>query len=376
MAWSYKKYSDSTDTKNADKNRQTIYNQKPGAFTYADYQESQAVKDWYNKMNSLKKPGAFSFTRQSDYDSVIDKYLNRDPFSYDVNGDALYQQYKDQYVTLGKQGMMDTIGQASAMTGGYGNSYAQSAGQQTYQGYLQQLTDKIPELYQLALSKYNQEGEDLYNQYGMLSDAYSKEYGEHRDKVSDYYTDRDYYTNQYNTERQWDYGLWSDGYDRAYNLHRDEVSDWQYLLNRSDNEYWNNKNFDWDQYSSDKEYSYKLNRDEIEDNQWQQEYNLNQSQIDFEALEKKYEGYLSPEEVAQLQQAQSSEATQLFKSSLPSGREWARFANGDGTYTYNGKRYSSQTEAIGAIIDRWVKDGKLTGAEEAYLKGYYGIDVD
>ena len=157
-----------------------------------DYQESDDVTAKRDKFNEIlnQKPGDF----QSDYTEAakqaLDKFMNRDKFSYDLNGDALYQQYKDQYITQGKLAMQDTIGQASAMTGGYGNSYAQSVGQQTYQGYLQQLNDKVPELYQLALDQYNREGEDMLNQYGLLADREDTEYGRHRDKVSDWNTER------------------------------------------------------------------------------------------------------------------------------------------------------------------------------------------
>ena len=113
---------------------------------------------------------------QSQLNDTINRILNREQFSYDLNGDALYQQYKDNYMTQGKMAMMDTMGQAQAMTGGYGNSYAQGVGQQAYHGYLQQLNDRVPELYQLALSKYQMDGDQLYDRAGMLSqmDRYQK----------------------------------------------------------------------------------------------------------------------------------------------------------------------------------------------------------
>ena len=58
-------------------------------------------------------------------EDIYDRIVNREKFSYDLNSDMLYQQYKDQYTLQGKLAMMDTMGQAAAMTGGYGNSYAQ-----------------------------------------------------------------------------------------------------------------------------------------------------------------------------------------------------------------------------------------------------------
>lgn len=98
-------------------------------------------------------------------DEALEAYMDREDFQYDLNGDALYQQYKDRYLNLGKQAMADTMGQAAALTGGYGSSYAQSVGQQAYHGYLQKLGDVVPELYKLAYDRYQDKGNDLYKTY-------------------------------------------------------------------------------------------------------------------------------------------------------------------------------------------------------------------
>lgn len=107
---------------------------------------------------------------------VLKEYMNRDPFNYDFNSDALYQQYKDKYVQQGKMAMQDTMGQAAAMTGGYGNSWAQSVGQQAYAAQLQNLNDVVPELYQMALDNYNREGEEMLNKYALYSAEEQKDY--------------------------------------------------------------------------------------------------------------------------------------------------------------------------------------------------------
>ena len=164
--------------------------------------------------NAVNNYGPFSYARQGDYDSLIDSILNRKAFSYDLNGDALYQQYKDNYITQGKQAMMDAAGQAAAMTGGYGNSYAQTVGQQTYQGYLQGLNDKIPELYQLALNRYNSEGDRLATNYGILSSDRSNALAEHEAGYNRLVADRDYYANNYNAAYNRDYTTWND--NRTY----------------------------------------------------------------------------------------------------------------------------------------------------------------
>lgn len=149
----------------------------------------------------------FTFSQNEWLENVKQGIQNYGDFSYNFNEDALYQQYKDQYIQQGKLAMADTMGQAAAMTGGYGNSYAQSVGQQAYQGQLDNLNDVIPELYQMALNRYNMGKEDLYNQYGMLMSEYEREYGLHSDEYNklldqlgiakdDYYSGGDMFYNE------------------------------------------------------------------------------------------------------------------------------------------------------------------------------------
>ena len=276
--WTYDEFKESQATLDADKNRKNLETQKPGDFTYDSYEKSDAVKQAeanYQQYLS-QKPGAYQSAWQTQLDDTLNKILNREKFSYDLNGDALYQQYKDQYTLQGQQAMMDTMGQAAAMTGGYGNSYAQTVGQQTYQGYLQQLNDKVPELYQLALDKYNQEGQDLYNQYGLYADRDAQDYGRHRDSVSDYYTELSRLTDEARYQGEQDYSKYMDAYNMAYGQHRDRVSDWQTALNRADSEYWNQYNTDYGQYSDNRGLSYNQYRDSVADDQWNQSFTYQQ----------------------------------------------------------------------------------------------------
>lgn len=108
----------------------------------------------------------------------------RQPFTYDVNSDAMYEALKDQYITGGRMAMMDTMGQAATLTGGYGNSYAQGVGQQAYQGYLQGLNDQLPDLYDMALQNYIQQGDTMLQQYSMLQDMEADDYGKFQDQMA------------------------------------------------------------------------------------------------------------------------------------------------------------------------------------------------
>lgn len=105
----------------------------------------------------------------ADLNALYGQIANRPKFSYDVDGDALYQQYKDRYLQNARMAMQDTMGQAAALTGGYGSSYGQAVGQQAYDRQMLGLTDKIPELQQNAYNMYLNEGNELNNRFGMLN---------------------------------------------------------------------------------------------------------------------------------------------------------------------------------------------------------------
>ena len=162
---------------------------------------SDAAKSWADRKADSEKAvanfKAFEYGNQGQLDAIMQSILNREKFNYDLNGDALYQQYKDRYAQQANMAMNDAIGMASTMTGGYGNSYAQSVGQQMYQKEMQGLNDIVPELYQMALDRYNAEGQQMYDQYGMLVDDYNRAYGEHLDEYNKLLTERDYVTNEY-----------------------------------------------------------------------------------------------------------------------------------------------------------------------------------
>lgn len=214
---------------------------KAPSFEYTPYTPSDTVKqaEALLQQQLANKPGSYTSPWQSQLNDIIQQIQNREKFSYDLNADALYQQYKDQYTTQGKMAMMDTMGQAQAMTGGYGNSYAQRVGQQAYQGHLQQLNDRIPELYQLALNQYNKEGDDMYNQASLIAGMEEQDYGRYRDSVSDYYTELDRLTNDSRYQAEQDYGKWADNQSFGYQQYRDQVADqqWQAQFDEAKRQY-------------------------------------------------------------------------------------------------------------------------------------------
>ena len=270
-----------TSKSGSDTITQEITSKSPTTTAYNPQQDEsymQALAALQQVQNSAPTyKDSFSGQLQDLYNQIV----NRDKFSYDVNSDALYQQYKDQYVQQGKMAMQDTMGQAAALTGGYGSSYAQGVGQQAYQGYLQQLNDRVPELYDRALAQYNQEGQNMLNQYAMLGDMADDEYMKYRDSMSDYYNRLDMARQDVDT-----------AYNRGYTSNRDSIDDARYdyevqhALEREaieDQRYKEQWEYQLDSDKLDREYqdrvfNYNKEQDAIDNQQWEESFNYNKEQ--------------------------------------------------------------------------------------------------
>lgn len=192
---------------------------------YTPSQSVTAAQDYLNSVVS-GKPGAYKNNYKQQLDDLYNQVMNRPKFSYDLNGDMLYRQYRDQYMNLGNQAMMDTTAQAAALTGGYGNSYAATAGNQAYQAYLQQLNNVVPDLYQMALQRYQQEGDDLNTRYGMTAELENQDYGRYQQDLANWQAEREAanadYWNQYNA----DYGQYADQMDYWSQMAAQENAQW------------------------------------------------------------------------------------------------------------------------------------------------------
>ena len=158
----------------------------------------------YLEQVKASKPGAYQSRWDDELTSLYDQIRNRKKFSYDMGTDPLYQQYREQYQRLGRLAMQDTMGQAAALTGGYGSTYGEQVGQQAYNAYLQNLNDIVPQLQQQAYQRYQDEGTDLYKQYSLVKGREDTDYGRYRDTVSDYYSDLSDARSAYNSERSLD----------------------------------------------------------------------------------------------------------------------------------------------------------------------------
>lgn len=194
------------------------------AYQYKNYEESDAVKQYRQQLEQLQqqRPGEYQSVWQEAQQKAANDVMNRQKFQYNMSSDPLYQQYKQQYQRQGKLAMQDTMGQAAAMNGGYGSSYAQMAGQQAYNSQLQQLNDKVPELYQLALEKYQMDGQAAMDRFNLASSMENRDYSRYQDELANWQAERDYATGRYDTERNADYNLWSDTDQREYSRYQDQ----------------------------------------------------------------------------------------------------------------------------------------------------------
>ena len=207
--------------------------------------------------------GAGAGQWQAELDNIMNQIMNREKFSYDMNGDAMYQQYADMFQNQANLGMMNAMGQAAAMTGGYGSSYGQMVGQQAFAQQMQGLNEVGMDLYGQALNQYMMEGDQLAQQYAMLAEREAQAYNRGLDQRNFEYQQMLDDRAQSNYEREF-----------GYQQQRDTIADSQ-----------------WDQtlqYQKDRDLvadsqwqaqmDYQTGRDSVADTQWQQQFESSEAQ--------------------------------------------------------------------------------------------------
>ncbi len=186
------------------------------------YKEDEKVKknfEEYSNFKETERPKDYSFSDSALLDKTKNDYFNSSSFSYNLNSDPLYQQYKDSYLKEGKRAMEDTVGNASSLTGGYANSYAVSAGNAAYNDYVGKLNDVIPELYSLAYSEHKDRLDLLGDKLKYLSDKDKDEYSRYQDSYKSYADElerlRDFYLNSSELDRDTQKNEWESAYKDA-----------------------------------------------------------------------------------------------------------------------------------------------------------------
>ncbi len=234
----------------------------------------EAVKEadaWLSSQLEKIQSGKTSYSDQVK--DMMDKIMNRERFSYDVDNDQLFQQALASAMNSGKQAMQDTIGQASALTGGYGSTYATTAGNQAYNAFIEDAYDNLPQYYQMAMEAYQMEGDEMYRQFGMLSDLddkefnrnlsaydatyshrntmYNEAYTQHRDKINDAFAMANLQLNEHGQLVNDAFNYYNAAASEADKLYEREYSQWADSINQAmqmmqmqNSDAWANKNFD------------------------------------------------------------------------------------------------------------------------------------
>lgn len=198
-------------------------------------------------------PGGFQSSYSQYIQDLVNKVTNREPFSYDPLQDDVYQAYASEYGRLGRRANEDTMANVATNTGGLASSWAVTAANQAENDYMQQLSDKIPELEQLAYQRWaDQRDADLntLTTFGNLEDS---EY------------------NRYSTDRAFNRDVYESDRDYGYNQYRDQVADNQWQTEFDENKRQFNKNYHMDVLN------YRLDRKQTA---WTIKYQKNQQKFD------------------------------------------------------------------------------------------------
>ena len=184
--------------------------------------------------------GGYNSRYGSQITDLVQQLQDRPKFEYDVNTDPLYLQLRDIWKQDGLMAMEDTMGQAAQLTGGYGNSHAQMAGQQVYNNHLREVAEMVPQLKEAARADYDADTDVLLRNLGLLMDQDNTDYARWMDEIS-------------RQQRQ---------EELEYQRGRDELADQRY----------------------DREWEYQTGRDTLADQRYQDELDYSRKQQSYDRL--------------------------------------------------------------------------------------------
>lgn len=230
---------------------------------YEIYIPGQQVLEAQQALDKHKghSPGDYVNPWEDALNSVLGQIQDRGPFHYDPAKDPLYRQAVDRYVGLGRQAMMDTLGKTTALTGGYANSYAQTAGQQTYQKYLLALSGRIPQFQQMALQQYEAGGKNLMDRFAVFSQQEKTGHDRYQQAVARYYGELHRLQDALDRQKDRDYNIFVSNRDFEYGKQQDAAE-----AARQEEQ------ARQDQIRFELQQAYQKERDKIKDQQWQQDF--------------------------------------------------------------------------------------------------------
>lgn len=325
---------------------------------------AKADTSWLDKLGDSN----YNYDQSGQISAKLDALLNRTPFSYDAASDPLYQQYRKQYTREADRSAEDVLGKAAVMTGGMPSTAAVAASQQASDYQMSQMTDKIPELQQLAYSMYQDklsgDRADLNTLIGIEDNNYNR-----------WLADRNY----------------------LYQLARDQVGDQQTADALAYQKQQDKLNYD-----------YQKERDAIEDARYNAEWQYKLQQAAQQAArrntrvittptgggEADYDGLFAAAQASGYPKSFISNNYKKYGFSSSSSlyddyESWLEGQNGGddgGGLSSSASRILSSLEkmktqtgsntGIANTIAVYADQGKLTDAEARYLFSHFGYDPD
>lgn len=233
---------------------------------YGGYTSGESGGSFYLDSQS---PKDFQFEAYKPYENqyaerekeLLDAVTNYKDFSYDPADDQLYSQYRKQYAREGQRATQDALGAAAAASGGLPSSYAATAAAQAGNYYSAQMTDKIPELYELAYNKYLNEYNRQLTSLEAVQAAEQSDYAKYLNELE-----------QHNTQQQLRYNQLLAEIEQQSAKRSEQVS--MATLGAQYGDYSGLEGLGFDMSNNPVEYEkhYQATRDEISDQRYNREY--------------------------------------------------------------------------------------------------------
>ena len=198
---------------------------QPSAQTQQAQQNLAAVQQ--------QKPQSYNSKYGAALDNILSEIQGGGDFKYSFDGDEMFKYYADLYTQNAKQGAQNAMGNAVALTGGYGNSWASAQANQAYQQAILPLYDRGMDLQQQAYQRYLGKQQNLMDRAGLLQGLDATDYGRYRDTMGDYYADLDRAQAAADNERAFDYGAYMDQLGYWQNQAKLENADYQTMQDQT-----------------------------------------------------------------------------------------------------------------------------------------------
>lgn len=346
------------------------------------YSPSDSVNNALNNSNKWadKINGMGDFEYKPQYEGKIKDLLSQyenNKFSYNINDDPLYQQLAENFQQKGKQAMADTMGQASAMTGGYGSSYSASVGQQAYQQNLNELNSVAPDLQQMAYSQYSDKQNQTLNMAGFYSDMdkgnYEMASGTYNTNMNTYKGMLDHYQSQYQYMDSAEREQYSTQLDAAYKSMLqayEEYNGAQSQDNFETNLKAEQTKMEMEQANYDNDVIWRAAQAAAEQANKDRDYDLNKSNADRDYTQRLTE-YTNAQKKVRAEQAAvkatKTDNAEKFVDEMPDTEKYSQYMsphhNSDGTISANYEEY----------ILKKLEDGKYSAGEVVYICQRLGI---